>query len=251
MPAAKFIAQVENHRELARDIFEKTFRFVEPTELEYSAGNYCSIRVADGKSPIVFRAYTFATDGSDPQTFKIIFKVFRDEKGVEGRGSGYLKNLKVGETAEFFGPAGEGSFVPKFENLPLFLLGTGTGIAPLFAVAQKLTRAKSPRPIKLFLGVSFVEEIFYLDEFAKLKSENPNFDFVVAVSRPPENSVPAEAGIQFERGRLPAVLENSDIPKNVEALICGSETSTLGIKNKLVELGVPEKNIDAEGYGLT
>lgn len=243
MPPGKFIAKVESHRELSRDIFEKTFRLVEPTELEYDAGNYVSLRVADDKSPAVFRAYTFASCGHDPQTFKIIFKLFRTENGDEGRGSGYLKNLEIGESAEFFGPAGAGSFVPKMgEDSPLFLLGTGTGIAPLVAVAQKLTLVKSPRKIKLFLGVSFEEEIFYLAEFEKLKSENQNFEFTIAVSRPPEDF----SGVA---GRLPAVLEKIDIPKNSEALVCGSEISTEGIKKKLIELGIPENQIDAEGYG--
>lgn len=243
MPPQKIIAQVESHRELARDIFEKTFRLVEPSELQYEAGNYVSLRVADGKTPTVFRAYTFASDGHDPQTFKIIFKLFRAESGEEGRGSGFLKNLKVGDSAEFFGPAGAGSFVPKMgDETPLWLLGTGTGIAPLCAVATKLARMKSPRQIKLFLGVSFAEEIFYLAEFEKLKKENSNFNFTVAVSRPPKDF----SGIS---GRLPDVLAQTDIPRNLEVLICGSEVSAAGIKNKLIELGVPVENIDAEGYG--
>lgn len=243
MPPQKIIAQVESHRELARDIFEKTFRLVEPAELHYEAGNYVSVRVADGKTPTVFRAYTFASDGHDPRTFKIIFKLFRAENGEEGRGSGFLKNLKIGDSAEFFGPAGAGSFVPKMaDGSPLWLLGTGTGIAPLYAVATKLSREQSPRPIKFFLGVSFAEEIFYLAEFEKLKTENPNFDFTVAVSRPSADFV----GVS---GRLTDVLAKMEIPKNLEVLICGSEVSAAGIKNKLIELGVPVEKIDAEGYG--
>ncbi|MFH1546574.1 MAG: FAD-binding oxidoreductase [Patescibacteria group bacterium] len=243
MKPIKFIAEVIAHRDLTDDVFEKTFRLVESRELKYSAGNYTSVRVADGKQPPVFRAYTFASCGSDPTTFKFCVKLFRTDSGEEGRGSGYLKNLKIGECAEFFGPAGEGSFVPRGKNSePLFLLGTGTGIAPLVAVAKKLTCEKSPRPIHLFLGVSYPEDIFYIAEFEKIKKSNPNFNFCVAVSRPPEGF----AGIT---GRLPAVLEGSKIPKNVEALVCGSEASVAGIKNKLLELGIPPNRIDAEGFG--
>ncbi|MCK5472285.1 FAD-dependent oxidoreductase, partial [Candidatus Gracilibacteria bacterium] len=150
---------------------------------------------------------------------------------------------KVGERAEFFGPAGKGSFVPRGKNSePLFLLGTGTGIAPLLAVAEKLTREKSPRLITLFLGVSFEADIFYEKEFAELKKANPNFDFKIGVSRPSEN-------YEGVRGRLPAILETTEIPKNVETLVCGSEASVAGIKNKLLELGVLENRIDAEGFG--
>jgi Na+-transporting NADH:ubiquinone oxidoreductase subunit F len=239
---SKFLAKVINHKELAPDIFEKTFKMVEPTELNYTAGNYISVRVADGKSPPVYRAYTFASCGSNPKIFKLCVKLFRTDSGEEGRGGGYLQNLKVEETAEFFGPAGQGSFVPKLENAPLWLLGTGTGIAPLKAVAEKLTHEKSSRKITLFLGVSYSEDIFYVDEFEELKKQNPNFDFVAAVSRPPENFT----GVA---GRLPDVIAKREVPPNLEALVCGSEVSTAGIKKKLVELGVPENQIDAEGYG--
>ncbi|MCF7836732.1 hypothetical protein K9N08_03750 [Candidatus Gracilibacteria bacterium] len=242
MPPIKFTAEVISHKNLAPDIFEKTFRLVEPAELNYDAGSYTSVRVADRKSPPVYRAYTFASCGSDSKIFKLCVKLFRGENGEDGRGSGYLQNLKVGETAEFFGPAGQGSFVPKFQNAPLWLLGTGTGIAPLKAVAEKLTHEKSSRKITLFLGVSYSEDIFYVDEFEKLKKENPNFDFIVVVSRPPEN-------FTGMAGRLPDVIAKKEVPPNLEALVCGSEVSTVGIKNKLVELGVPENQIDAEGYG--
>ena len=170
-------------------------------------------------------------------------KLFRNEADEEGRGSGFLKNLKIGDQAEFFGPAGEGSFVPKGgANDPLFLFGTGTGIAPLKALTEKLTQEKSPRPITLFLGVSHFEDIFYVEEFEKIKQENPNFDFKIGVSRPKENYT----GL---KGRLPDVLENTEIPQNVEVMVCGSVISVKGIKTKLLELGVAEERIDAEGFG--
>jgi len=245
LPPIRFTAEVSAHRDLAPDIFEKTFKIVEPAELSYTAGNYVSVKVEDGKMPPVYRAYTFASCGNDAKEFKLVVKLFRTSEDEEGRGSGFLKNLKIGDKAEFFGPAGEGSFVPKGgENDPLFLLGTGTGIAPLKALAEKLTHEKSARKITLFLGVSYPEDVFYTKEFAALQKENSNFDFKIGVSRAPDD---------FEglKGRLPAILETVEIPNNLEAMVCGSETSVQGIKEKLLELGVPEDRIDAEGFGET
>ena len=243
MHPIKFIAEVIEHRNLAPDIFEKTFKMVSPAKLKYTAGNYTSVKVEDGKIPPAYRAYTFASCGRIPSEFKLCVKLFRTSEGEEGRGSGFLKDLKVKERTEFFGPAGEGSFVPKGDDdAPLWLFGTGTGIAPLKAVAEKLTYEKSPRKIVLFLGVSYPKDIFYDKEFEKLKSENSNFDFKFGVSRPPED---------FEglKGRLPAIIETLEIPQNLEVLVCGSEVSVAGIKEKLLELGVSENRIDAEGFG--
>lgn len=243
MPPIKFTAEITAHRDLAPDIFEKTFKLVEPQELSYVAGNYTSVKVEDGKMPPVYRAYTFASCGSDPTEFKLCVKLFRTSGKEPGRGSGYLQNLKVGKKAEFFGPAGEGSFELKEEdNSPLWLLGTGTGIAPLKAVAEKLTKQKSTRPILLFLGVSYPEDVFYEQEFEALKKKNKNFDFKIGISRPPE-------GYQGLTGRLPAILDELVIPEDLTAMVCGSEVSVKGIKEKLLELGVAEGRIDAEGYG--
>ncbi|MCK5472099.1 hypothetical protein KAI54_02845, partial [Candidatus Gracilibacteria bacterium] len=87
MNPIKFIAEVVEHRDLAPDIFEKTFRLIEPRELKYSAGNYTSVRVVDGKQPSVYRAYTFASCGSNSTEFKFCVKLFRTDSGEEGRGS--------------------------------------------------------------------------------------------------------------------------------------------------------------------
>jgi Na+-transporting NADH:ubiquinone oxidoreductase subunit F len=243
MSPARFIAQVVQHRELAPDVFEKTFRVLEPADFRYEAGNYASVKVADGKQPLVFRAYTFASAPNESREFKLCVKVFHDEKGEPGRGGGYLHSLKVGDKAEFFGPAGEGSFVPKLgETAPLLLFGTGTGIAPLKALTEKLTQEKSSRKITLFLGVSYPEDIFYEEEFGLLKQQNINFDYKIAVSRPPE-------GYAGFTGRLPAVLDQIVVDPQSEVFICGSAVSAKGIKDKLLELGLPEENIDAEGFG--
>lgn len=243
MPPIKFTAKVTAHRDLAPDIFEKTFKMVEPKELSYVAGNYTSVKVEDGKTPPVYRAYTFASCGSDPTEFKLCVKLFRTPEEEPGRGSGYLQSLKKGAEAAFFGPAGEGSFeLKEGDNSPLWLLGTGTGVAPLKAVAEKLTKQKSTRPILLFLGVSYPEDVFYKKEFEALKKRNANFDYRIGISRPPE-------GYEGLTGRLPAILEGMDIPKDLTAMACGSEVSVKGIKEKLLELGVDAERIDAEGYG--
>jgi Na+-transporting NADH:ubiquinone oxidoreductase subunit F len=243
MAATAFTAKLQARRKLAQDIYEATFELVNPAELTYDAGNFLTVKVQDGITPPVMRAYTFASCGSDKTTFKLCFKVFRDESGKAGRGSGYLSTLPIGEVAEFFGPAGEGDFsVDVSSAAPLWLLATGTGVAPLKAVAEKLTCAKSPRQIHLILGVSLVEDKFYEEDFAQLQKENTNFSYQICVSRPPENYTGCS-------GRIPAVLEKLEIPREAEFKICGSVESVKGIKTKLLELGFLEAKIDASGFG--
>lgn len=243
MAATPFTAKLQARRNLAKDIYEVVFELVNPTELIYDAGNFLTVKVADGITPPVMRAYTFASSGFEKNTFKLCFKVFRDENGKAGRGSGYLAALPIGEIAEFFGPAGEGDFSVDFSSInPLWLLATGTGVAPLKAVAEKLTHAKSPRKLHLILGVSLPEDKFYEEDFAQLQKENPNFTYQICVSRPGENYTGCS-------GRIPAVLEKLEIPRDAEFKICGSIESAKGIKTKLLELGFFEEKIDSSGFG--
>lgn len=243
MAPKKIIAEVTEHRDLAPDVFEKTFKVLDSSDFSYEAGNYLTVKVLDGKDPLVTRAYTFASAPLEKNIFKLCVKVFYAENGEAGRGSGYLKALPVGEQAEFFGPICKKCFHTDDNSTdPLLLLGTGTGIAPLKAVAEELTEKGSPRPIKLFLGVSYPEDVFYEEEFSLISKKNPNFDFKIAVSRPTEDW-------NGPKGRLPVVLESEKIDKNSEAFVCGSIPAMTGIREKLLEFGLDENKIDAEGYG--
>ncbi|MDD3066238.1 MAG: FAD-dependent oxidoreductase [Candidatus Gracilibacteria bacterium] len=243
MASTPFTAKLLVRRNLAKDIYEVTFELVNPAELIYDAGNFLTVKVQDGITSPVMRAYTFACSGCDKTIFKLCFKVFRDESGKAGRGSGYLSTLPLGEIAEFFGPAGEGDFAVNLQvENPLWLLATGTGVAPLKAVAEKLTHAKSPRKIHLMLGVSLPEDKFYEEDFTKLQEANPNFTYQICVSRPGDDYTGCS-------GRIPAVLEKSEIPADAEFKICGSVESVNGIKTKLLELGFLEEKIDSSGFG--
>lgn len=243
MASTAFTAKLLARRNLAKDVYEVTFELVNPPELIYDAGNFLTVKVADGITPPVMRAYTFASSGFEKNIFKLCFKVFRDASGKAGRGSGYLSTLPLGESAEFFGPAGEGDFATDVNaKNPLWLLATGTGVAPFKALAEKLTHAKSERKIHLILGVSLLEDKFYEEDFAALQKENPNFTFQVCVSRPPENYTGCS-------GRIPAVLERLEISREAEFKICGSVESAKGTKTKLLELGFLEEQIDSSGFG--
>jgi ferredoxin-NADP reductase len=242
-----FTAELISHRDLTSNIFEVEFKALDSKNFTFEVGNYTSLKVNDNRKPLVFRAYTFASTPNNKKTFKLLIKLFCDESGVVGRGSGFLYSLKIGDKVEFIGPAGKNKFAVDLNSTKqLLLLGTGTGIAPFFAIAQKMSFEKSKRQIKLFFGVSYPQDIFYRSEFAELKKINPNFDFQIAVSRPPEN-------YSDLTGRLPEILENefsTGIPNNVEAKVCGSEISAAGIKAKLLKLGLPEEQIEAEGFGV-
>lgn len=241
-----FTAKLIARRELTAEVFELEFQA--PAGFTYAPGNFATVRVPQQKGGPLFRSYTFASAPNPQGSFKFLVKLFRGAGGRPGQGGGYLKALPLGATAEFLGPLGQGKFTAAYTSpRKLLLLGTGTGIAPFLALAQDFTERQAPRPLLLFLGVSYEQDIFYLKEFEALQCRNPNFAFRIALSRPPAN-YPGLAG------RLPAVLAAefpAGLAADFEAKVCGSRAVVQAIKARLRELGLAEERIEAAGFGET
>jgi ferredoxin-NADP reductase len=241
-----FTAELMTHRDLAPDIFELTFRLHEPTRIKFRPGQFVSVRV----SPTVWRVYSIASAPTreDGREFQLCIKLFKEKKedGAEyiGKGSGYLKNLQVGDVVEFFGPGGNMPFEADDQD-DLILAGTGTGLAPLKSIAEYLTDLGSSRKMRLYLGVRFVEDVFYVQDMQELARRNPNFKFIHACSRAPEDH-PGRCG------RLPDILAADypdGVPAGTTAYICGGTKSSYGIRSQLVKLGMPEEKVHVEGFG--
>jgi NAD(P)H-flavin reductase len=81
----------------------------------------------------------------------------------EGPLSLYLAGLQPGDEALFRGPTGR-SMIPRFDDRELVLVTTGTGVAPLLALARYLLAEDYPKPISLWWGLRLVEDICLTDE---------------------------------------------------------------------------------------
>lgn len=246
MAATSHRARLTARRQLAGDYFELTFAVVDVLDFEYAPGQFVVLKIADGRQPAALRAYSLASAPRGNE-FKLIIKHVRGttENGAnfEGRGSGWLHALSLGETVELLGPSGQPA-LREGSLAPLILAGTGTGLAPLFAIAEWLTRTASPRPVTLYFGVRYAAELFYEHELATLAAANPQLKIHVAVSRPSE-----EWG--GRRGRLNELLAAdfaAGLPAEAEAVVCGGREATTGICAALAALGLPPGQLHLETY---
>lgn len=128
------------------------------------------------------------------------------------------------------------------------LLGTGTGIAPLVAMARALRG--SARPTVLVHGVARVDELAYGEVLASWAGATADRAYVPAISRPADDS---NAGWRGRTGRLdavvPEVLAELELrPAGVMAYLCGSPAMIEGVGASLRELGVPAHAIRSEAF---
>jgi NAD(P)H-flavin reductase/ferredoxin len=96
----------------------------------------------------------------------------------------------LGTRVQVQGPHGNCFYVPGAPGQPLFLLGTGTGLAPLQAIARDALHQGHTGEIHLFHGALTEEGLYQVDELRAVEAAHGNFHYHPGVLRGP-----APAGI--------------------------------------------------------
>ena len=168
--------------------------------------------------------------------------------------SSYIYSLKPGDKITISGPYGE-FFLP--DNLPdtqeLVFIGGGAGMAPMRSHLMHLFKTeKTKRPVTFWYGARSLKEAFYLEDFAAIEKEFPNFKFHLALDRP--DPAADAAGVEYKVGFVHNVLyenylKNHDEPEACIYLMCGPPMMASSVVNMLDSLGVPSENILFDNFG--
>jgi ferredoxin-NADP reductase len=130
------------------------------------------------------------------------------------------------------------------------LLATGTGIAPLVALARALHGGPSPRRTVIVHGVARADELAFGSELARWAGSTPGWAYVPAVSRPAD---PVNTGWTGRTGRLdvvvPEVVDDLGIDLRASvAYLCGNPAMIAGLAPRLFDLGLPAHAVRSEAY---
>ena len=74
----------------------------------------------------------------------------------------------IGERVSVLGPSGDCFYVPGKEEQPLLLVGTGTGLAPLYGILRDALRHGHRGPIHLFHGALHKGGLYLVEELRRL-----------------------------------------------------------------------------------
>lgn len=116
-----------------------------------------------------------------------------------GKVSGWIhESLEVNQRVSLSGPSGFSFYVPGQFEQPLLLIGTGTGLAPLFGVLRDALSQGHKGPIKLFHGSRSSEGLYLVPELKALADHYSHFEYRACVSG-------EESPHPYERGRAHAL----------------------------------------------
>jgi len=171
-----------------------------------------------------------------------------------GIASSYVFTRKPGDKVTISGPYGE-FLLPTNDpdDIEYIFVGGGAGMAPLRSHIMELFKTqKTKRKVSFFYGARALVEAFYLEDFAEIEMEFPNFKFYLALDRP--DPAADAAGVPYTAGFVHNVmyetyLKNHEAPEDIKYFMCGPPMM-VGAVNKLLDsLGVPPENILYDNFG--
>lgn len=186
------------------------------------------------------RSYSIASWPNGTNVFELCIVLLEG-----GAGTTYLFNeIKEGSQLTLRGPVGVFTLhEPTLQN-DLFLICTGTGIAPFRSMVQQIKLNNiSHKNIYIIFGCRTKADLLYFEELKGLSDEMEGFHYIPTLSR--ENWEGAA-------GYVHAVYENI-LQKNPNAnasfMLCGWKAMIDEAKIKIVAMGYDKKAIHSELYG--
>ncbi|MGK5092329.1 NADH:ubiquinone reductase (Na(+)-transporting) subunit F [Deltaproteobacteria bacterium TL4] len=162
--------------------------------------------------------------------------------------SSYIFSLKPGDKVTISGPYGE--FFAKETDAEMVFIGGGAGMAPMRShIFDQLKRLKTKRKMTYWYGARSLREMFYVEDFNQLQTDNENFRWHVGLSEPlPEDKWTGYTGfihnILYEN-----YLKNHSAPEDCEYYMCGPPMMNSAVLKLLADLGVEEENIFLDDFG--
>lgn len=208
------------------------------TSFDFKPGQFVTLDLPiHEKANKRWRSYSISSWPDGTNVFELLIV-----QAQGGAGTTYLFNeVKEGAELTFRGP--QGSFtLPPAPDKDIFLVCTGTGIAPFRSMVQHLRLSGQPvKNIHLVFGCRKKEDLLYFDELKALEQQLPGFHYHPVLSR---------EHWEGHHGYVHAVYEHicRDKPEAI-FFLCGWKHMVDEAKHRIEQMGYDKKAIHLELYG--
>lgn len=145
--------------------------------LEYRPGQFIGVFRKDGLA----RSYSLASQPHvDSRRLEIHVR-----RLPGGRMSQWLHDdVAIGEQIHVTGARGSCFYLPGQTTQPLLLVGTGSGLAPLWGIVCDALNQGHCGPVYLYHGSHSPTGLYLVDALRRLEAEHPNFYYIPCISAP-------------------------------------------------------------------
>ncbi len=165
-----------------------------------------------------------------------------------GQMSSFIFDLKPGDEVTISGPFGE--FFVNDTDAEMVYIGGGAGMAPMRSHIFELFKTrKTSRKVSYWYGGRSACELFYMEHFAEIEKEFPNFSFNIGLSEPlPEDHWTGYTGF-IHQVLYENYLKDHPAPEDIEYYMCGPPMMNAAVFKLLDDLGVERENIFFDDFG--
>ncbi|WP_248305500.1 FAD-binding oxidoreductase [Agromyces sp. H66] len=210
-------------------------------------GQHLDVRLTAPDGYTATRSYSIASSGPSRRVVLAIDKL------PDGEVSPFLVDeVRAGDLLEVHGPLGA-YFVWRpaasgADPRPVQLIAGGSGVVPLYAIAQAHADADDPSAFRLLYSVRTPADVYFADELHGLVAASAPFRLDLVYTRSTPDGWPLQAGRITREALEVAVIPAAERPL---VYVCGSTGFVERVADWLVELGHDARSIRTERYGGT
>tara|TARA_B110000858_G_C17809687_1_gene480421 strand:+ start:8824 stop:9792 length:969 start_codon:yes stop_codon:yes gene_type:complete len=161
----------------------------------------------------------------------------------DGKMSGWLhKEASPGDSISLQGPLGSCFYTPNNPQQPLLLVGTGTGLAPLYGIVRDALQAGHEAPIHLLHGSIEVGGLYLIEALQQLARDHAHFTYTPCTLKPGVDS-------EIECGDISelALKRHPDL-KGWRVFLCGHPDTVKILQRKVFLAGANMSDILADAF---
>ncbi len=230
-----------------------SFTMTRPAHFKFTAGQFARIGLmVNGE--LVVRAYSVVSSPFDEnlEFFSIVVP--------DGAFTSNLQHLEIGDEL-YLDKTAYGYLTLARYQLPLahdlWLLATGTGLAPFLSMLQDFETWTKYQHIHLIYSVRSTTELAYVDRIQEIAESfgegHRGFKFVPIITRDPNATLHDRLPVLIENGELEKVVGLSLNSATSHVMLCGNPQMVEDTKDALKQRGLTmnrrgEGNIAVENY---
>jgi len=211
-----------------------SFRFSNPVNLQFEAGQYFIITIKEGDNTLVHH-FSFSNSPTEIGYLEFTTRL-RDSEFKNA-----LIGLKKGDTVKLNGPFGE--FLLKVGAEKISMLSGGIGITPFRSMIKYCTDKRLKTKITLIYGNRSEADIAFKDELDIMQKENSNLKVVHTLSETVE-------GWSGYKGHIDESMIKKEIPDYADNIFyCSGPPGMVKVIGDLIlNIGVNKDNIIRENF---
>jgi NAD(P)H-flavin reductase/ferredoxin len=145
-----------------------------PLPFNFFAGQFVNLKRPDG----LIRSYSIANIPHQKNTLE-----FHIRRLPNGQFSSWVHDeLELDSQISLSTPQGSCHYLPERAEQPLMLIGTGSGLAPLYGIIADALAQGHSGPIHLFHGSRDLNGLYLIDELRELAARVDNFHYAACLS---------------------------------------------------------------------